>query len=403
MIRAARFASALVAFASMLAPSCALARQQFHGKLNSHLSIGVGYIPLMWKQATPAQRAALGSLITASDQVWTGNLSFGPAAALHFKAALVKTKSGSYCLYVDRNHTGRLTAADRITIHPGTKSQPMPSATFTLPLQSGPFKTFPIAVMVPAGSFVSTGNVPYPILESAPGGVKGIVQLPHRKLLVSYQYNLAEGKINLAKAKEGMDLNGNGKIDFFGEQNYPSHGRLPVFHLGHLFLRTRSVNLKTGAITLDSLPASALAGRIFWEDGETLPNFPLTPFTGPRTTFAKIKGKYTIVDFWASWCEPCMAQFPVLKKAYAKYHSRGLQILGINGDKSSKAALSALAKVHAPWPEARGGKLVSRFQITGWPSEMILDANRKVVASSSNQSLEGEFLNKALVKVFPAK
>ena len=388
----------------MLMPSYALALPQFHGKLNDHLSLGVGYVPIYWPPATPAQRAQLGSLITPADQAWIGQLNFGTDPSLNFNAALVQSESGSYTLYVDRAHTGRLTANDKIAITPATAPR-MPHATFSLPLQHGPYKSFPVSIMVHPGNIHGNGTAQKSLIAlfvSFGASLRGIVQLPSRKLLVSYQYNLSTNQIDLATTEEGMDINGDGKIGVLSEQDHARHGKLPIFKIGNLYLRNESVNTKTGEITLVSLPASVVGNRIFWQNGFTIPNFPITPLIGPPTTFAKLKGKYTLIDFLASWCEPCMEQFPVLKKAYAKYHSRGLQIIGINGDHTNRAALNALAEVKAPWPQARGDKLISRFQIIGWPSEILVDANGTVLASSNTAPTQGDLIIKLLEKFIPA-
>jgi len=405
MIRAVKFASAVLVFFGLFVPSYALALPQFHGKLNHHLSLGVGYIPIFWRLATPAQRSVLGSLITPSDQAWIGQLSFGPDPSLNFEAALVKSKSGDYCLYVDRSLTGRLTASAKIAITP-EKAPRLPHATFSLPLQHGPYKTFPVSIMVRRGYVYGNETAQKDFITlfvSFGASLRGIVQLPSRKLLVSYQYNLSTNTIDLATTEQGMDLNGDGKIGVLSEQDHARNGKLPIFKIGNLYLRNESVDTKTGEITLASIPASVVGNRIFWQNGDTLPNFPITPLIGPSTTFAKLKGKITLIDFWASWCEPCMEQFPVLKKAYAKYHSRGLQIIGINGDHTTRAALNALAEVKAPWPQVRGDKLISRFQIIGWPSEILVDANGKVLASSNTAPTQGDLIIKLLEKFIPAQ
>jgi thiol-disulfide isomerase/thioredoxin len=76
---------------------------------------------------------------------------------------------------------------------------------------------------------------------------------------------------------------------------------------------------------------------------------------GGTLTSADYRGRVVLFDCWASWCAPCMAKMPDLRAAYAKYHPRGLEIVGINLDMDPESATQAIAE-HAPdWPHVRVG------------------------------------------------
>ena len=61
------------------------------------------------------------------------------------------------------------------------------------------------------------------------------------------------------------------------------------------------------------------------------------------------KGTYLLVDFWASWCVPCVQELPVLKAVYAEYKDKGLDIVGVSMDNNKKAWLGAIDKYGLPW------------------------------------------------------
>jgi cytochrome c biogenesis protein CcmG, thiol:disulfide interchange protein DsbE len=95
----------------------------------------------------------------------------------------------------------------------------------------------------------------------------------------------------------------------------------------------------------------------------------------------QLRGKIVLVDFWASWCEPCRHSFPWLNAMQAKYGDRGLVIIGVNVDRDRAAAERFLRDVPAAFRIVYdpAGALASRYDVPGMPSSYVIGPNGDVV------------------------
>jgi thiol-disulfide isomerase/thioredoxin len=79
-------------------------------------------------------------------------------------------------------------------------------------------------------------------------------------------------------------------------------------------------------------------------------DFELSAINGRAITSRELHGKVVLLDFWASWCPPCMAELGSIKEIYQKLNSRGFEVIGVNHDWTIEAARRAIAKQELPWP-----------------------------------------------------
>lgn len=101
------------------------------------------------------------------------------------------------------------------------------------------------------------------------------------------------------------------------------------------------------------------------------------------------KGKYVLVDFWASWCGPCRAAMPALKELYAKYHDKGFDVIGVSLDAKKDAWLKGIADLELPWPQMSDVKLwdsagAKQYGIMAIPCTILIDPDGKIVGRDLN-------------------
>lgn len=138
--------------------------------------------------------------------------------------------------------------------------------------------------------------------------------------------------------------------------------------------------------------------------GGVAPDIELPAPDGKMLSLHGLRGHIVLLDFWASWCGPCLREVPNVKRIYDKYHSKGLEILGVSLDEKQDAWVNAIRNKELNWKHVsslKGWKcpVAQRYNVTGIPRMYIIDEKGTIVG----QDLRGEELAAKMDELFKDK
>ena len=136
------------------------------------------------------------------------------------------------------------------------------------------------------------------------------------------------------------------------------------------------VLLAAWGLLLVARPAPAAIARV----GEPAPDFVLADLNGNALRLADLGGRPVIVNFWASWCGPCVEEFPLLAAAAEQHRGDGLAVVGIVFRDRSEAARAFMARMGGAWPAAMdpGEDVARRYGVIGPPATFFIDRDGTV-------------------------
>ena len=135
--------------------------------------------------------------------------------------------------------------------------------------------------------------------------------------------------------------------------------------------------------------------------GSVAPEISLLNPDGKNFSLSSLKGKFVLIDFWASWCKPCIKDMPEVKKMYAKYKSKNFEILGVSLDENKDAWIRAISQNELPWLHVSdlGGwnsSAARTYEVNSIPYTVLIDDQGKIV----EKGLRGKALEERLNQIF---
>lgn len=167
--------------------------------------------------------------------------------------------------------------------------------------------------------------------------------------------------------------------------------------------RDERVKAYQSRANLKNEQVGAFYKKIYKEHSEPF-EMAFTSFSGKKVDLKKLKGKVVLVDFWATWCGPCVAEMPHVKEVYKKYHKLGFEVVGISLDDNAQRLKDYLTKNEIPWEQFFDGKgwkneLAVKHKITGVPAAYLLDRDGVIYTKQGR----AEELDEAMKELFEKK
>ncbi|HKM94088.1 MAG TPA: TlpA disulfide reductase family protein [Prolixibacteraceae bacterium] len=118
--------------------------------------------------------------------------------------------------------------------------------------------------------------------------------------------------------------------------------------------------------------------------GAEAPDFTLDHLGEIAVSLSSLRGKYVLIDFWASWCQPCMMELPNVIEQYITYKDKGFEIYGVSLDRDGEAWMETIVTKNMDWVNGwdQQGEIATMYGVTGIPTTILLDKEGKILAKN---------------------
>ena len=126
--------------------------------------------------------------------------------------------------------------------------------------------------------------------------------------------------------------------------------------------------------------------------GKVLPDFSsAVDLDGEPISLTDYRGKVVLLDFWAVWCVPCVAEMPNIRAVYKKYHSKGFEVIGVSFDRDETVLREFIKENQLPWRqifagEKRSSPVAQKYRIRGIPAQFLISREGKVISVDARGS-----------------
>jgi peroxiredoxin len=132
--------------------------------------------------------------------------------------------------------------------------------------------------------------------------------------------------------------------------------------------------------------------------GKNAPSFTQKSIDGKTISLENFKGKYVLLDFWASWCVPCRKEHPSFLKIYETYQAKNFEIISVSIDEDKNAWINASKMDNINWTnlldvKGQANEVTVKYGVQAVPANFLIDSNGVIVA----KNLNGETLEKTLL------
>lgn len=185
------------------------------------------------------------------------------------------------------------------------------------------------------------------------------------------------------------------EIDFGRMRRQQEYYLHPAFKLGEQAWEVADIDPEGGWVRLR--PSHQPSKEIAIAVGKPIPEWAATTTDGATLSRSSLRGKYVLLDFWGSWCGPCIAEFPHLQQVYERFNTKAFEMVGFAYD--NRASFERAMREYAlPWPQVLDstGVYTATFQVHSYPTHYLVGPEGRVLEMGNN--LQGAQLLPTLEK-----
>jgi cytochrome c biogenesis protein CcmG/thiol:disulfide interchange protein DsbE len=177
---------------------------------------------------------------------------------------------------------------------------------------------------------------------------------------------------------------------------------LPATRLPRGYLAGAAVAPVVVALLLAALVGARQAAPDAASVGRPAPDFTLTDLRGSPVSLSELRGRPVIVNFWASWCIPCLEEFPRLRAALDAHRDDDLAVIGVVYQDQWSTARAYMDTMRATWPAAMdpGGRVAASYGVYGPPQTAFIDRSG-IVRAQQFGPFDTESLDRHLARILP--
>jgi len=197
-----------------------------------------------------------------------------------------------------------------------------------------------------------------------------------------------------------VDLNRDGQFDIIPGSNESYRTDRP-FNIEGITWEVDSIATDGSKLYVSKADTSVLP-ELALRKGIEAPNFSASTIYNKPFELHQLKEKYVLLDFWGSWCGPCLEEIPNLKKAYQRFSEKNFEIVGISVDRSPEHVREFVESKNMTWTQifeeygSENQTISNLYGVTGYPTQYLISPEGKIIAYGSE--LRGEQLLKTLDK-----